>query len=95
MLQEPSLNTSCGSEPPMNRHRPASEKTQDISHLLASIFKQLYTSEIIGKDKIANLEKSRGGGNSYHEKYVEELQKVSKGLNHHNSKHCMSLITLR
>nr|XP_015209756.1 PREDICTED: LOW QUALITY PROTEIN: deleted in lung and esophageal cancer protein 1 [Lepisosteus oculatus] len=81
MLQEPSLNTSCGSEPPMNRHRPASEKTQDISHLLASIFKQLYTSEIIGKDKIANLEKSRGGGNSYHEKYVEELQKVHAEYN--------------
>ncbi|KAG5851028.1 hypothetical protein ANANG_G00088660 [Anguilla anguilla] len=63
-------------DPIMNRHRPASEKTQDISHLLASIFKDLYTAEVIGKDKVANLTKSRRGGNSYQDTYVEELQQA-------------------
>ncbi|XP_054847469.1 deleted in lung and esophageal cancer protein 1 [Eublepharis macularius] len=63
-------------EPPMGRHRPASELTQDISHLLASMFKNMYTSEVIGKDTVENMIKSRGGDNASHEKFVEELQKV-------------------
>nr|XP_056713113.1 deleted in lung and esophageal cancer protein 1 [Euleptes europaea] len=63
-------------EPPMCRHRPASELTQDISHLLASMFKNIYTSEVIGKDAVENLIKSRGGDNADHEKFVEQLQKV-------------------
>ncbi|RXM99899.1 Deleted in lung and esophageal cancer protein 1 [Acipenser ruthenus] len=49
---------------------------QDISHLFASIFKDLYTTDVIGKDTVANLEKSCRRGNSYHDKYVGELQKV-------------------
>uniref|UniRef100_A0A8C7LHC7 Deleted in lung and esophageal cancer protein 1 Ig-like domain-containing protein n=1 Tax=Oncorhynchus kisutch TaxID=8019 RepID=A0A8C7LHC7_ONCKI len=48
----------------------------DISHLLASIFKDLYTTEIIGKDTVAILTKTRRGGNNYHDKYVEDLQQV-------------------
>ncbi|XP_062335007.1 deleted in lung and esophageal cancer protein 1 isoform X2 [Osmerus eperlanus] len=60
----------------MNRHRPASEKTQDISHLLASIFEDVYITEIIGKDTVANLTKTRRGGNTHHDKYVEDLQQV-------------------
>ncbi|MGH0157500.1 UNVERIFIED_CONTAM: hypothetical protein FKN15_041591 [Acipenser sinensis] len=48
----------------------------DISHLFASIFKDLYTTDVIGKDTVANLEKSCRRGNSYHDKYVGELQKV-------------------
>ncbi|XP_077158787.1 deleted in lung and esophageal cancer protein 1 isoform X2 [Paroedura picta] len=63
-------------EPSMCRHRPASELTQDISHLLASLFKNIYTSEVIGKDTVDNLIKSRGGDNPDHEKFVEQLQKV-------------------
>ncbi|XP_033914981.3 deleted in lung and esophageal cancer protein 1 isoform X1 [Acipenser ruthenus] len=68
--------SSVAAEPSMYRHRPASEKTQDISHLFASIFKDLYTTDVIGKDTVANLEKSCRRGNSYHDKYVGELQKV-------------------
>uniref|UniRef100_A0A671RCN3 DLEC1 cilia and flagella associated protein n=1 Tax=Sinocyclocheilus anshuiensis TaxID=1608454 RepID=A0A671RCN3_9TELE len=60
----------------MNRHKPASKTTQDISHLLASIFNDLYTIEVIGRDTVSNLSKSRRGSNNYHEKYVEELQQV-------------------
>ncbi|XP_046879409.1 deleted in lung and esophageal cancer protein 1 isoform X5 [Hypomesus transpacificus] len=67
---------ALGFDPSMNRHRPASEKTQDISHLLASIFEDVYTTEIIGKDTVANLTKTRRGGNTHHDKYVEDLQQV-------------------
>lgn len=63
-------------EPAMFRPRPSSERTQDISHLLTSIFKNLYTGEVIGKDKGDHYFKSRGGDNAYHEKFVDELQKI-------------------
>ena len=53
---------------------------QDISHVLADIFKDLYTAEVIGKDTVANLTKSRRGGNSYHDRYVEQLQQVSSKI---------------
>ncbi|XP_017573141.2 deleted in lung and esophageal cancer protein 1 isoform X1 [Pygocentrus nattereri] len=76
MQEECEKKSSTGIEPCMNRHKPASEKTQDISHLLASIFRDLYTTEVIGKDTVTSLTKSRRGGNSYHDKYVEELQQV-------------------
>ncbi|TFK04449.1 gamma-tubulin complex component 2 [Platysternon megacephalum] len=69
-------------EPSMYRHRPASERTQDISHLLTSIFKSTYTADVIGMDTGTNLIKSRGGDNLYHEKFVEELQKIHTEYNH-------------
>nr|XP_028605457.1 deleted in lung and esophageal cancer protein 1 isoform X5 [Podarcis muralis] len=68
-------------EPSMGRHRPASELTQDISHLLASVFKQMYTSEFISANTVENMIKSRGGDNSHHEQFVKELQKVHKEYN--------------
>ncbi|XP_073190808.1 deleted in lung and esophageal cancer protein 1 isoform X2 [Lepidochelys kempii] len=69
-------------EPSMDRHRPASERTQDISHLLTSVFKSTYTADVIGMDTGTNLIKSRGGDNLYHEKFVEELQKIHTEYNH-------------
>ncbi|KAM9308186.1 deleted in lung and esophageal cancer protein 1 [Gastrophryne carolinensis] len=63
-------------DPSMYRPRPSSEKTQDISHLLTSLFKNVYTGEIIGKDKGANLIRSKGGDNPHHRKFVEELQQI-------------------
>nr|XP_060639348.1 deleted in lung and esophageal cancer protein 1 homolog [Anolis sagrei ordinatus] len=50
----------------------------DISHLLASVFKNMYTSEVIGVDTVENMIKSRGGDNVHHEEFVKELQKVRK-----------------
>ncbi|XP_026793913.3 deleted in lung and esophageal cancer protein 1 isoform X1 [Pangasianodon hypophthalmus] len=76
MSEESDQKCEDGIEPSMNRHKPASEKTQDISHLLASIFKDLYTTEVIGKDTVANLSKSYRRGNDHHAKYVEALQQV-------------------
>ncbi|XP_051737688.1 deleted in lung and esophageal cancer protein 1 isoform X2 [Ctenopharyngodon idella] len=81
MADETKPNALKSSEPSMNRHKPASKTTQDISHLLASIFSDLYTIEVIGKDTVSNLSKSRRGGNNYHEKYVEELQQVHSEYN--------------
>uniref|UniRef100_A0A8B9CT20 DLEC1 cilia and flagella associated protein n=1 Tax=Anser brachyrhynchus TaxID=132585 RepID=A0A8B9CT20_9AVES len=49
---------------------------QDISHLLASTFKDLYTGDVIGADIEANWIKSQGGEDVYHEAFTEELQKV-------------------
>ncbi|XP_034024820.1 deleted in lung and esophageal cancer protein 1 [Thalassophryne amazonica] len=62
--------------PPENRHRPASRKSQDISHVLANTFKDIYTRDIIGKDTVSNLIKTRTGQDSYHDRYVQELQQA-------------------
>ncbi|XP_067871820.1 deleted in lung and esophageal cancer protein 1 isoform X2 [Heterodontus francisci] len=75
-LYENDNDQTASSEPFMYRHRPTSEKTQDISFLLASIFKDLYTGEVIGKDVIKNLVRSRGGDNEYHERFVQQLQEI-------------------
>ncbi|XP_047468119.1 deleted in lung and esophageal cancer protein 1 isoform X2 [Mugil cephalus] len=65
-------------DPSVDSHRPASGKSQDISHVLASIFKDLYSKDIIGKDTLSNLVKTKNGRSSYHDKYVEELQQAHR-----------------
>ncbi|XP_043546785.1 deleted in lung and esophageal cancer protein 1 isoform X1 [Chiloscyllium plagiosum] len=67
---------ATSSEPFMYRHRPTSGRTQDISFLLASIFKDLYTGGVIGEDIIKNLLRSRGGDDEYHEQFVQQLQEI-------------------
>ncbi|TSK98411.1 Deleted in lung and esophageal cancer protein 1 [Bagarius yarrelli] len=81
MLEESEQKCVNGMDLFINRHKPASEKTQDISHLLASIFKDLYTTEIIGKETVANLTKSYTKKNPHHAKYVEALQQVNLDYN--------------
>lgn len=49
---------------------------QDVSRVLASVFKDAYTKEIIGKDTVSNLSKTKRGMSGYHEQYVEELEQV-------------------
>ncbi|KAG9476528.1 hypothetical protein GDO78_003199 [Eleutherodactylus coqui] len=63
-------------DPAMYRPKPSSEQTQDISHLLTSLFKNVYTGEVIGKDTGAKLIRSKGGDNPYHQRFVEELQQI-------------------
>lgn len=49
--------------------------------MLASIFKDVYTKDIIRRDTLSNLVKSkRGQSSSHHERYVEELQQVRSAL---------------
>uniref|UniRef100_A0A672HDS9 DLEC1 cilia and flagella associated protein n=1 Tax=Salarias fasciatus TaxID=181472 RepID=A0A672HDS9_SALFA len=63
-------------EPPVNSHAPLSQTSQDISHVLADVFKGIYSNDIIGKDTLSNLVKTKAGRDSHHEKYVDELQQV-------------------
>lgn len=64
------------SEPQLLRLRPTSLRTQDISHLLTGVFRNLYTAEVIGEDVSTNLIKARGSENALHEEFVDELQQV-------------------
>ncbi|XP_039645855.1 deleted in lung and esophageal cancer protein 1 isoform X1 [Perca fluviatilis] len=76
MLEEPDTREKSRIDPSVNSHRPASAKSQDISHVLASTFKDLYTKDIIGKDTLSNLIKTKNGRSSYHDRYVAELQQA-------------------
>ncbi|KAK4827910.1 hypothetical protein QYF61_022333 [Mycteria americana] len=49
---------------------------QDISHLLASTFEDLYTGDVNGVDVERNWIESRGADDVYHETFMEELQKL-------------------
>uniref|UniRef100_A0A8W8MX88 Deleted in lung and esophageal cancer protein 1 n=1 Tax=Magallana gigas TaxID=29159 RepID=A0A8W8MX88_MAGGI len=56
--------------------RPSTGKSQDVRHILAKTFRQLYTRDTISPDTVKNLSVSKGGDDEYHERYVEMLQKV-------------------
>ncbi|KAL7374309.1 hypothetical protein ABVT39_026064 [Epinephelus coioides] len=76
MSEEPETGEKSRFDPCVNTHRPTSGKSQDISHVLASIFKHLYTRDVIGKDTSSNFFKTKNGRSSYHDRYVEELQQA-------------------
>ncbi|XP_034428742.1 deleted in lung and esophageal cancer protein 1 isoform X2 [Hippoglossus hippoglossus] len=61
----------------LRNHRPASGESQDISHILANTFKDLYTQDIFGTDSLNDLIKKDSGWSSSHDKYVEELQQAN------------------
>ncbi|KAG8521540.1 Deleted in lung and esophageal cancer protein 1 [Galemys pyrenaicus] len=63
-------------EPHLLRPRPTSLRTQDISHLLTGVFRNLYTAEVIGEEVSANLIKARGSEDVRHEEFVDELQQI-------------------
>lgn len=71
------LAPSPSPEPQLLRLRPTSLRTQDISHLLTSVFRNLYTAEVIGEEVSASLIKARGSENERHEEFVDELQQVT------------------
>ena len=62
-------------EPPMFLQRPSQGRSQDVSHILARVFRDL-TRESVGEQTVKNLTISRSGEERYHEKYVERLAKV-------------------
>ncbi|MEJ1285902.1 deleted in lung and esophageal cancer 1 [Cricetulus griseus] len=66
-------------EPQMLRLRPASLRTQDISHLLARVFRNLYTAQVIGEDLSDSLIKARGSEDERHEQFLDQLQQVYSG----------------
>lgn len=65
-------------EPQLLRLRPTSLRTQDISHLLTGVFRNLYTAEVFGDEGSTNLIKARGSEDEVHEEFVDELQQVSR-----------------
>ncbi|XP_061179869.1 deleted in lung and esophageal cancer protein 1-like isoform X2 [Saccostrea echinata] len=73
---KPPAAMAVGEEPPMFLQRPSTGKSQDVRHILAKTFRQLYTRDTIGPDTVKNLSVSKGGDDEYHERYVEQLQKV-------------------
>ncbi|XP_061661850.1 deleted in lung and esophageal cancer protein 1 isoform X2 [Syngnathoides biaculeatus] len=75
MLEEREEQKPSRCDLPVDSHTPASAKSQDISHVLASTFKELYT-----KVTPCNLMKAKGRS-SYHDKYVEELKRVRAEYN--------------
>ncbi|XP_029935813.1 deleted in lung and esophageal cancer protein 1 [Myripristis murdjan] len=81
MLEESESRPKLQSDPSMNCLRPTSQISQDISHVLTSIFKDLYTSETTGKDTLSSLTKTRSGRSDYHDRYVEELQQAHAEYN--------------
>jgi len=64
--------------------QPSSARSQDVSHLLTKIFRQLYTHDSVPSDTVEYLNTSRGSNDTYHEEYVKALQKVSQGDNINN-----------
>uniref|UniRef100_A0A8D0S1E4 Deleted in lung and esophageal cancer protein 1 Ig-like domain-containing protein n=1 Tax=Sus scrofa TaxID=9823 RepID=A0A8D0S1E4_PIG len=72
----PPLELPPLSEPHLLRLRPTSLRTQDISYLLTGVFRNLYTSEVIGEEVSANLIKARGSEDARHEEFVDQLQQI-------------------
>lgn len=74
------LQTPNGEEPAMFLQRPSSGSSQDVRHILARCFRDLYMREAVRQETVENLRTSKGGDDPYHERYVERLQGVSKSL---------------
>ena len=51
---------------------------QDITHVLARTFRELFTRDPVEQEVVKNLTVSKGGNDAYHEKYVEQLQRVQE-----------------
>ncbi|XP_059725514.1 deleted in lung and esophageal cancer protein 1 [Haemorhous mexicanus] len=49
---------------------------QDISHVLASAFKDLYTGDVFEVDMATNWIESQGGDSVYQDSYTDELEKL-------------------
>lgn len=75
-MMKPPAAIAGGEEPPMFLQRPSTGKSQDVRHILAKTFRQLYTRDTISPETVKNLSVSKGGDDEYHERYVEMLQKV-------------------
>nr|XP_019942854.1 PREDICTED: deleted in lung and esophageal cancer protein 1 [Paralichthys olivaceus] len=71
--EEPETRRHATVDPCMSSHTPASGQSQDISHVLANIFKDLHTEDITSRDTLNNLIKTKSGRSSSHRKYVEQL----------------------
>ena len=76
MTSRSTPSQGSGEEPPMYLQRPSSARSQDVSHVLARTFRQLFTRDVVPPDTVEYLTTSKGGDDEYHEKYVDTLSKV-------------------
>ncbi|XP_059148965.1 deleted in lung and esophageal cancer protein 1-like [Physella acuta] len=76
MSQMSTHTSNVGQELPMYIQRPSSSQSQDVRHILAKCFRDLYTRDTIRPETVKNLQISKGGDDPYHERYVENLQKA-------------------
>ena len=51
--------------------------SQDVSHILTTIFKELLSNSSFNTEMIENQVNSKGSDDPYHKRYVSEMQKVS------------------
>lgn len=65
-------------EPPMHLQRPSSGRSQDVTHLLASVFREVFPRDVLSGNTIKNLAISKSGDSGYHDKYVEQLRKIQE-----------------
>ena len=65
-----------GKNPHMFIQRPSTGKSQDVLHILAKTFREIFTRDPVGTDTMKNLAVSKGEDDPYHERYVDALQKV-------------------
>ena len=72
----PAQTGARGEEPPMFLQRPSTGKSQDVRHILAKTYREIFTRDPVGTDTMKNLAVSKGGDDPYHERYVDALQKV-------------------
>lgn len=61
-------------EPSMVFPRPSSDRAQDVSHILAAVFKDLYTRDVMGKDMVKNLTTTSDGSSDFHKKCMKQLK---------------------
>ena len=63
-------------EPSMFVQRPSSGRSQDVSHTIVRIFRDLFTKDAVDQETVRNLTTSKSGKSGYHDRYVDKLDKV-------------------
>ena len=57
----PAQTGARGEEPPMFLQRPSTGKSQDVRHILAKTFREIFTRDPVGPDTMKNLAVSKDG----------------------------------
>lgn len=66
------------SEPSLKSVKPSSNTAQDVTHILADVFKDLYTQKSFDEETTGNLIQSSEGSNDHHKKCIYNLKKVQE-----------------
>merc|ERR1719320_536735 len=73
------LNSKSSLEPHLLAASPSSHAAQDISHIIADVFKGIYKRKVFDKETTNNLIKSSHGSTSdHHRKCMKQLEKAEQ-----------------